>query len=394
MKNFFLRILILFFPIFLFSIDIDQIIKNMSLDEKIGQLFMIPLCPKRDASHKQDILNLINKYHIGGFIVKQSDPKNQITSLNYFQEKSKYPLLVSADAEWGLGMRMENTISFPKNIYLSKIKDENFLFMLGQEIARELRLVGVHINLAPVVDVNDDINTPSIGLRTFGSDLNNITNKAKKISLGMQSNNVLACLKHFPGYSDILVDPHLNLPISNHSLERVKNIDFIPYQKLIKEDVKCIMTAHILIKELDAYPATMSKFFIEELLRGYLNFKGLIITDALNMKALTNIYSIEEIALKSHTAGNDILLYGDHINPNIDDILQNQIPRAFQAIKKAYQDKKLDENFLNEKVKRILKAKDDLSLFKNRFLNEFDEEKLNSKHAYILKEKLEKLIQE
>jgi beta-glucosidase-like glycosyl hydrolase len=379
-------------PIYLFSIEIDQTILNMSLDEKIGQLFMAPICPKRDLSHRQDILNLINNYHIGGFIVKQSDPKSQINALNFFQKKSKYPLLISADAEWGLGMRMENTISFPKNIYLSKIKDDDILYELGKEIARELRLVGVHINLAPVVDVNDNINTPSIGLRTIGSNLNNITDKAKKISLGMQDNNVLACLKHFPGYSDILVDPHLNLPSTNHSLERLKKVDFVPYEKLIKEDVKCIMTAHILIKELDNMPSTMSGFFITDLLRGYLNFKGLIITDALNMKALTNIYSIEEIALNAHMAGNDILLYGDHINPNIDDILKNQIPKAFLAIKKAYLDKKLDENILNKTVKRILQAKKDLSLFESRLVNDFDEEKLNSKQAYLLKEKLENLI--
>ncbi|NGX56491.1 MAG: Beta-hexosaminidase, partial [Candidatus Anoxychlamydiales bacterium] len=334
--------ILLFIPFLLVSAEIEKIIENMSLDEKIGQLFMAPLCPKRDVLHFDDINYLIKNYHIGSFIVKQSDPKSQIDALNYFQNLSELPLLISADAEWGLGMRMDNTISYPKNIYLSKIKEDEILYELGDEIARQLKLVGVHINLAPVVDVNDDIKTPSIGMRTFGSDVINISNKAKKVALGMEDNNVLSCMKHFPGYSDILVDPHLDLPSNDHDLNRLKSVDFIPYQNLIKEGVSCIMTAHIMLPKLDSVPATMSKFIIQDLLRGYLNFKGLIITDALNMKALTNLYSIEEIAINAHIAGNDILLYGDHINPNIDDIINNQIPRAFRAIKKDYLDKKKD----------------------------------------------------
>jgi len=360
----------------------------MSLDEKIGQLFMIPLCPKRDDYHMQDVKKLICKYHIGGIIVKQSDPETQINCLNDLQKISKLPLIVAADAEWGLGMRMEKTISYPKNIYLSNIEDESLLYELGCEIARQLKLVGVHINLAPVVDI-DTSDNDFLSERSFGKDPSLVAKKAKVLVLGMQSQNILATLKHFPGYNAVEIDPHLNLPKTSHIKNRLENFDFIPYKELI-EDVAFIMTAHILLYNISNIPASMSKEIITELLIDTLGFQGIIITDALNMKALTNLYSIEDIALYAHIAGNDILLYGDHINPNVDDIIARQIPLAFFAIKQAYLKNILDEKKLDRQVLKILKAKEKLNLFENRFIDEFDEKKLNSQNAYLLKEKLEK----
>lgn len=373
--------------------DSESILKEMTLDEKIGQLLMIPLCPKRKDDHLKDIQKMLDEYHIGGIIVKQSDPKSQIESLNYFQSKSKLPLLVSADAEWGLGMRMENAISYPKNIYLGNIEDDDLIFELGKEIARQLKLVGVHINLAPVVDINNNPKNLIIKERVFGSDPKVVSKKAKVIVLGMQSQNILCAAKHFPGYGDIEIDPHLDLPKAFHTLDRLFNIEFIPYFELIKENIGCIMTAHIYLPNLDALPVTMSKKLTKELLRDILHFDGLIITDALNMNALTNIYPVEEIALQSYIAGNDILLYGDHINPNIDDILKRQIPLAFNALKKAFLSNKLEISELDKHVLRILKAKEKLGLFENRFVEDFDEKKLNSEYANKLKEKLEIQIQ-
>lgn len=397
MKNY-KKFILIFFSLLTFSFNLfskntsEEILENMSLDEKIGQLFMVPLCPKRDCHHFDDIQKLIDNYYIGGIIIKQANPKEQIDTLNYFQGQSKYPLLVSADAEWGLGMRMNETISYPKNIYLGLIEDDNLIFELGKEIARQLKLVGVHINLAPVVDINNNPKNQVIKERVFGSDSKLVTKKAKLIVLGMQSQNILCTAKHFPGYGDIEIDPHLDLPKAYHSLDRLKNIEFIPYNELIENNIACIMTAHILLPNLDYLPVTMSKKLTEDLLRNVLNFKGLIITDALNMKALTNIYSIEHIALQSHIAGNDILLYGDHINPNIDDILNRQVPIAFDAIKQAYLSGQLDIKKLNEHVLKILKAKEKLNLFENRFVEKFDDKKINSEYAYKLKERLENEI--
>jgi len=392
------KYLFLFFFIFLLSWELfskslsEEILKNMSLDEKIGQLFMVPLCPKRKDDHFKDIQKLIQNFHIGSVIVKQADPENQIKTLNYFQKQSKLPLFVSADAEWGLGMRMEKTISYPKNIYLATIENDALLFELGKEIARQLKLVGVHINLAPVVDINNNPKNLIMNERVFGKDSNIVAKKAKLIVLGMQSNNILCTAKHFPGYGDIEIDPHLGLPKAFHTFERLKNIEFIPYKELIENNLSCIMTAHILLPNIDGLPATMSKKITNEFLRKILKFQGIIVTDALNMKALTNNYSIGDIAMLSHIAGNDILLYGDHIDPNIDDIIKRQIPIAFKAIKQAYLSKKLNIEKLNLHVLRILKAKEKLNLFENRLVEEFNEKKLNNENAYLLKKILEEKI--
>lgn len=367
----------------------DGLLKKMSLDEKIGQLFMVPFCPNRKDAHFEDIQKLMDHYHIGGFIVKQSDPESQINALNFFQKRSKLPLIVAADAEWGLAMRMEKAISYPKNIYLGKVEDQDLLFDLGKEIGRQLRLVGAHINLAPVVDINNNPKNLIIKERVFGNDPNLVAKKAKLMVLGMQSQNILCAAKHFPGYGDIETDPHMDLPRASHTLDRLLEMEFVPYARLIESGIACIMTAHIALTNLDVLPATMSKKIIEEILRNKLQFQGIIITDALNMKALTNIYSDEEIALFSHMVGNDILLYGDHINPNIDYILNRRIPSAFEAIKQAYVSGKLDIKRLNEHVLKILKAKEGLGLFENRYIEAFDEEKLNNGYAYTLKDQLE-----
>src|SRR3972149_7481816 len=193
-EDFFRRIClryILFFllPLKLICSPADDILSGMILDEKIGQLFMLPAAPKRDEKSKKLFIDIIKKYHIGGIIVKQSDPFSQINFLNVIQKNVNIPLLVSSDSEWGLGMRMENTISYPKNYYLSKVKDDNLLYRLGQEIARELKLVGVHINLAPVVDISSP-DTVCIKERSFSINPKVVARKAIKIAKGMQDENI------------------------------------------------------------------------------------------------------------------------------------------------------------------------------------------------------------
>ena len=376
---------LLFCPLFLFAISFsEKILDQMSLDEKIGQLFMIPACPKRDFCHLNDLEKTIKKFHIGGVIVKQSDPESQIKFLNYLQSLSKYPLIVSADAEWGLGMRMEKTISFLKNMTLGAIDDDDLLYELGKEIGLELKAVGVHINLAPVVDINCRAKNPTINIRAFSDDKNIVTKKAYLLMKGMQDENIIACLKHFPGYGDVLTDPHLDLPVAYHETKRLNEIELFPYDFLIKNSAKAIMTGHIMLPKLCNKPATMSKEILDILLNQK-NYKNLLITDALNMKALTKHYSIEDIAFYSHLAGNDILLYGDHIAPNIDDILLNQVPIAFKALKEAYVTKKLDIAKLNKHVLKILKAKEKLNLFENRFTPPYDANVILNPDAYQLK---------
>jgi beta-glucosidase-like glycosyl hydrolase len=386
-KNIVFFFLIIFIPIFLKAEIAEEILSKMSLDEKIGQLFMIPACPKRDMDHFNDLEKVFNDYHIGGVIIKQSDAKSQIDFLNKLQKISKYPLIVAADAEWGLAMRMENTIAFPKNMTLGAIQDDALLYEMGKEIGKELRAVGVHINLAPVVDINSNLTKPIINVRSFSDDRYIVTQKAKYLMKGMEYENIIACIKHFPGYGDITIDPHKDLPIAYHDLKRLDEIEFYPYDFLINDGVEAIMTGHIILPKISDKPATMSKEILDILINGK-NYKHLIITDALNMSALTNHYSFEDIALYAHIAGHDILLYGDHIAPNIDDILQNQVPRAFNKIKKAYLEKRLPDDKLDAHVLKILKAKEKLKLFENRFVSDYDPNIILNPKAFALKKKL------
>ena len=314
----------------------EETLKHMSVEEKIGQLFIVPACPLRNDNHYNDLLLVIEKYHVGGLIVKASDVAAQVSFLNTLQNISKNPLLVCMDGENGIGMRVTDGISFPLNLTLGAVEDDNLLFELGKVIGTHCKNVGGHINLAPVVDVNNNPLNPRIHMRSFGDDPIEVAKKASLIAKGMRSSNILCCAKHFPGHGDTEIDSHEDLPVIKHSFERLKEIEFVPFEKMALDGIDCIMTAHIKVVNLDdKYPATLS-FKILDYLKNKMNFKGLIITDALNMKALRDNFSIEDIAYYSYMAGNDLLLYGDHIAPNIDEILQEEIPRAFNKLLKAY----------------------------------------------------------
>ncbi|NGX34215.1 MAG: Beta-hexosaminidase [Candidatus Anoxychlamydiales bacterium] len=385
-----LRILFLFIilPFFLFSKNTsEEILKKMTLDEKIGQLFMLPACPKSDENHLKDLEEVITKYHLGGVIAKQSDAKTQIVFLNHLQKISNLPLFVSADAEWGLGMRMEDTISFPKNMTLGAIQNDELLYEMGKEIATQLKAVGVHINFAPVIDINSNSKNPIINVRSFSDNKEIVAKKANLLMQGMQDQNIIACPKHFPGLGDVIVDPHLDIPIAYHSLDRLENIEFYPYDVLINKNAKAIMTAHVLFPKLSDLPVTLCKEILDILTENK-NFKNLLITDALNMKALTKYYEAGEIALLAHIAGNDILLYGAIGKISVDEIILDFFPKAFTAIKQAYLEKSLDEGKLNRHVLKILKAKEDLNLFENRYAPDYNPEVILSPEAYDLKQKL------
>jgi beta-glucosidase-like glycosyl hydrolase len=355
-------IFILFLPITIWTHPID----NLTLDEKIGQLFIVPVCPLRDKDHLADVEKLIKEYHIGGVIVKTADPKTQIEFLNHLQAIAKYPLIVCIDAEWGLGMRMLNTISFPKNMTLGAIKNNELLYELGKLIGKQCRQAGAHINLAPVIDVNSNPLNPIIHMRSFGDNVDNVTTKASFLIKGMEEeNNLFACCKHFPGHGDVSVDSHEELPIVISDLNLLRNVNLYPF---INTKAHCVMTAHLLIPSLDLKnPATFSYKIVSDILQKEIGFNGLVITDALNMQALSRYYTTEDIALNAYIAGHDLLLYGDHIAPNVDKILKEDVPKAIIAMKKAFQEKKLDEKLLDKKVKKIFDAKTQLKLFDNRF---------------------------
>lgn len=369
----------------------ESTLEKMTLEEKIGQLFFIPACQLREEDHRTDLYRLIEKYHVGGLILKQGTARGQLALLNELQGRSQIPLLVVQDAEWGLSMRLTDTLRFPKNLTLGAIQDTALIFQCGQEIGRECKLVGAHVNLAPVVDVNSNPKNPIIHMRSFGENPERVAECALAFMQGMERSEILACAKHFPGHGDTSVDSHSDLPQLAHSLERIEAVDLLPFRRVIDAGVFAVMTAHLSLPSLaeeQNLPATLSKAILTDLLRKKMGFNGLIISDALNMQALARYYTPEEIALKAYRAGNDALLYGDHIAPNIDQIMRVDVPLAFAAIKKAFEEKALPLEELDRRVLKLLKAKEKMDLHKQRCLPLSGLEKLNTPEARALKKEL------
>jgi beta-N-acetylhexosaminidase len=327
------------------------------IQKKIGQLFIVPACPMRGDDHFADLKRAIEEFHVGGFILKQGDPHAQIALIQKIQKISTYPLLFIMDAEWGLSMRLSDTVIFPKNLTLGAIQNQGLLYRLGKEIGLQCKAVGAQMNLAPVVDVNCNALNPIIHMRSFGDSPQHVAECATSLMKGMQSAGILTCAKHFPGHGDTTIDSHVELPLVPHSLKRIKQVELFPFVRMIDEGVDAIMSAHLYVPILDpVFPVTLSYPAVHLFLQIELQFKGLIISDALNMKGLASHYSTEDIAIKTFKAGHDLLLYGDHIAPNINQILRTDLPQAFHALEAAFHDKTLSEEELDGRVKKIQKA--------------------------------------
>jgi len=368
-----------------------ETLEQMTLEQKIGQLFIVPMCPLRDKAHERDLEIVIEKYFIGGIIPKQSDPLTQIAWINRLQQKSLIGLLCVMDAENGIGMRMSQTVQFPKNLTLGAIKDEELLYALGRQIGHDCKKVGGHVNFAPVVDVNNNASNPIIHMRSFGEDPQRVARKACLLMQGLKAEGVLACPKHFPGHGDTFIDSHLDLPVLLHNRQRLEKVELYPFLKMIQAQAPCMMIGHLLVPSLDkTTPATLSYSITTMLLKKELGFKGLVFSDALNMGALKKHYSTEEIAIKAFLAGNDFLVYGDHIAPNVDEILHVDVPRAFAAIKRNCELGVINEKEIDARVLKILQHKEKLGLNQDKiFLTSKNIlEEINSESAKQLKKTL------
>lgn len=326
----------------------DSVFNAMTLDEKIGQLFMVAAYSNMDERHEKSILNLIEKQHIGGLIFMQGGPYRQARLTNLYQQKAKTPLLIAMDAEWGLSMRLDSTFSFPWNLTLGAITNNEVIYDIGAELARQCRRLGVHVNFAPVVDINTNPNNPIINARSFGEDTRNVFAKSRALMMGMQSERVLACAKHFPGHGDTDKDSHLTLPAVNHDRARLDSVELFPFRKLVDYGLASIMSAHLRVPSLepDTIPTSVSKAVLTDLLREEYGFGGLIFTDALNMKGITNLFPPGEADLQAFMAGNDVLLFAE------------DVPRAITMFKKALKDERITEAEINQRVRRILMAKE------------------------------------
>jgi beta-glucosidase-like glycosyl hydrolase len=326
----------------------EQTLAQMSLEEKVGQLFIVPACPLRGEDHRKDLRNLIDKYHIGGVILKQGDPNTQVALINALT--SSIPLLRVADAEWGVSMRLKNALKFPRNLTLGAIQDLSLISRFGQQVGWECAQVGIDLNFAPVADVNINPLNPIIGTRSFGQDPEEVAARALLVMLGMQKQGVYACAKHFPGHGNTHTDSHVDLPV-------IHKLELTPFKTMANHGVAAIMTAH-LYYEPEKEIVTFSRKLVSGILRDEWRYDGLIVTDALNMAALSKHYRPDEIALKALFAGHDLLLWGDHISDAVDHLLHESIPQAIEALVVAAKIGTIPQEMLDDHVLRILKAKE------------------------------------
>ena len=328
---------------------VDSVFQTMTPDQKIGQFFMVAAYSNHSDNHRVYIEHLIQNYHIGGVIFFQGGPHRQAVLTNRYQTASKIPLFVGIDGEWGLGMRLDSTMEFPRQMTLGAIRNNDLIYRMGSEIGRQCSRLGIHINFAPVSDINSNPQNPVIGIRSFGEDKENVAEKAAAYMKGLQVQHVIATAKHFPGHGDASADSHHTLPVISRSSEQMHNIDLYPFRKLIGDSLMGVVTGHLHVPVMDnqmpAIAATLSEKIVTDLLKKELGFRGLVFTDAMNMGGVSRGTKAEVVNLKALIAGNDILLYPENIR------------EATRVIREAAQTGTLPQAFIDEKVKKILRAK-------------------------------------
>lgn len=369
----------------IFSDWADQTISSMSLDQKIGQLFVVaatsvfPTPPSVYQTNQAYIEALITHYHIGGLLfLFEGNIEEQVRLYTYYNTLSNIPLWCLQDFEWGLNMRFKDGMRFPKQIALGHIKDNSLLIDLGKEIARQCKAIHVHMNLAPVVDIHTNIDNPIIGKRSFGTIPELVCKKAAALIHGLKEGGVLTCVKHFPGHGDSSVDSHTTIPILEHDIKRLENIELKPFLYLI-DQVDAIMIGHLKVPIYDSTNvASMSKKIVTELLRKKMGFKGLIITDGLGMQSVhTKDKKPGELELQALLAGNDILL------------APVNVPAAIAKIKDALNNGIITQEELDSHVLRILQAKQKAGLTHHGISITNDIlQTLNTPTAYNLQRKL------
>lgn len=298
----------------------DSVKQQLTLKQKIGQLFMLDIHPELgNEKRREQILDAIKKYNLGGIILMKGNYQLADQWTRFFQDNALVPMFVAVDGEWGLNMRISNTIKYPYQLTLGALTNDSLLFQLGKEFGKECQSLGINVNFAPCVDVNTNPNNPVINFRSFGAFKKNVTNKGRMLALGMQSMGIMTSLKHFPGHGDTDKDSHHDLPQINKSKDDLEDIELYPYQKLLKEDIWGAMVSHLNVPALDdtKTPASLSKKISTDLLRKEYGFKGLLFSDALNMKGATLAANPGELELKAYIAGNDILVFSSNIDTAI-----------------------------------------------------------------------------
>lgn len=332
---------------------VDSVYKSLNLEEKIGQLFMVAAYSGGPKANQAAIEELIQKHQIGGLIFMQGGPVRQANLTNRYQQMAQVPLLLSMDAEWGLGMRLDSVINLPRQMMLGATRDTALMYQVGMAIAYQCRRMGVHVDFAPDIDINNNADNPVINSRSFGENKVLVTEMGRAYMRGLQDNGVMACLKHFPGHGNTATDSHKDLPMINRTLSELHDVELYPFKQLIKEGAQSVMIAHLEIPALEKephIPTTLSRNTVTNLLKNEIGFKGLIFTDALNMDGVAKYFQPGEVDLRAFLAGNDVLLFSQNV------------PVAIEKIKTALHEGRFTESDLEQRIKKILGAKYDYKL--------------------------------
>jgi len=327
---------------------VDSVFNSLTPDQRLGQFFMVAAYSNREKAHADRIERLVRNQGIGGVMFLQGGPRRQALMTNRLQAAARVPLLIATDAEWGLDMRLDSTSHFAKQMTLGAMDDDRLVYQMGRDLARKLRALGVHINFAPVVDVNSNPGNPVIGNRSFGENQDRVAALGVQYVKGLQEQRVIAVAKHFPGHGDTDTDSHVALPVINTDMARLEKVDLVPFQKTFEAGVLGVMVAHLYMPLFDttnAKTTTLSRALVTGLLQEKMGFKGLIFTDALNMRSVSRLYQDGELDAMALAAGNDVLLFSE------------DVPAALGRIKTAVAAGHLVQTELDARVKKILRAK-------------------------------------
>lgn len=327
---------------------VDSVFNALTPDQRLGQLFMVAAYSNKDERHFRAIDTLVSRYGIGGIMFMQGGPMRQAMLTNRFQAGAKLPMLIAMDAEWGLNMRLDSSMHFARQMTLGALDNDRYIYLMGREIALKMKRMGVHVSFSPVMDVNVNPANPVIGTRSFGESKEEVTRRGIAYIKGLQDHGIIAVAKHFPGHGDTDTDSHLSLPVVQHDVKRLTEVELYPFDKAFEAGVMGVMVAHLYMPAIDStrnIATTLSKPLVTGLLKDKMKYKGLVFTDALNMKGVSSYFAPGEVDVRALLAGNDVLLFPENV------------PVAISKIKEAIAAGKLTQEEVDEHVKKILHAK-------------------------------------
>jgi beta-glucosidase-like glycosyl hydrolase len=327
---------------------VDSVLNKMSKRDKVAQMFFIRALTNANKQYEDSVGKVIRRARIGGLVFFQGGPGRQANLTSTYQKNARTPLLITLDGEWGLGMRLDSTVSYPYQMALGAVQDTSLIYKMGLEVAKDFKRIGMHMNLAPDVDVNNNAGNPVINYRSFGENKYNVAAKSEAYMRGMQDGGLLVSLKHFPGHGDTDVDSHHDLPQLKFTKERLDSLELYPFKHLIAKGASGVMIAHMNIPSLDNtpnLPSTLSKPIVTGLLKEELGFKGIIISDAMEMKGVVKFFKEGEADVMGIEAGNDILE------------LSEDTRRGIKLVQQAVKSGRISMERIDESVRKILTAK-------------------------------------